>query len=72
MKARPRFLVIRPKHWYERINPIWWWKTRRIEKFLNHMAYEADLPTKAEKAYLDMLTYGHSTIEFNDHPRAEE
>ena len=63
---KPRFIVVKPKHWYQWINPFWWRNQRKIEKFLNWVAYENNIPKKCEDAYIDMLTYGYSVIDIND------
>lgn len=59
---------IRPKHWYQWINPFWWRTRKRVIAILNYEWERNGMNTKVEKAMVDAIIYGEGSvsIDWND------
>ena len=57
---------LRPKHWYQWINPFWWQRQRTIYKFMKWHMKATNMDEKLKEAMNDMMIYGRGVIKVDD------
>jgi len=53
---------VKPKHWWDYLNPFWWRKKRAVEALARCMWAKHDLSRKLDKALHDALLYGEGVL----------
>lgn len=55
-----KYLTIKPKHWWEYLNPFWWRRKQTIEAVLNYQFEKRK--SEVEKAFTDSVLYGTGKV----------
>lgn len=55
--------IIRPKRWYDWINPYWWRRAKLTKRIADYMWEKEGMEEKISEAIRDCYTYGTGIIE---------
>ncbi len=57
-----RAFLIKPTHWWDRLNPFWWRRKRITEAVLDHMWRSENMEEKMQDAIRDAVLYGEGRM----------
>ena len=53
---------IKPKHWYQWINPFWWRQRKLMQAVLDYQWEQKRMKEKVQKAVTDSVLYGEGKV----------